>query len=311
VTVHPAASEPVPVPMPASGSVPDRRPTPPEGLATAEVAERIASGQTNATTVHTSRPVAEIVRANVFTVFNGLLATLFAFVLVTGRWQNALFGGVVVANTLIGIVQEVRAKRTLDRLAVLNAPRARAVRDGVERDLPVAEVVLDDLLTLTSGDQAPVDGTVRTGTGLAVDESMLTGEADPVPKEPGDRVLSGSIVVAGTGRIQATAVGADAYAARLAAEARRYTRTRSELVGGTNRILRWIAVGMLVVGPAVLWSQFRTPDNAGWRDAVTGTVGALVGMVPEGLVLLTSLAFFVAAVSLARQRTLFQELPSV
>ena len=135
--------------------------TAPAGLSAAEVAERVAAGQTNATTVRTSRTVGEIVRANVLTVFNGLLAALFVLVLTTGRWQNALFGGVVVANAAIGIVQELRAKRTLDRLAVLNAPRARVVRDGAERELPVADVVLDDLLVLAAGDQVPADGVVR------------------------------------------------------------------------------------------------------------------------------------------------------
>jgi cation-transporting ATPase E len=285
--------------------------TGPAGLTAAEVAERVAAGATNATTVRTSRTTAEIVRANVFTVFNGLLATLFVLVLFTGRWQNALFGGVVVANALIGIGQELRAKRTLDRLAVLNAPRARAVRDGMEQDLPVEQVVLGDLLVLTAGDQVPVDGVVHVSAGLEVDESLLTGESEAVAKASGDEVLSGSIVVAGRARVQATAVGDGAYAARLAGEARRFTRTFSELVAGTNRILRWIAVGLVVVGPLVLWSQLQTADNRDWREAVTGTVGALVGMIPEGLVLLTTLAFLVATVTLARRRTLVQELPAV
>ncbi|MGY1704788.1 HAD-IC family P-type ATPase [Geodermatophilus sp. SYSU D00697] len=272
---------------------------------------RVAAGQSNTATVRTSRTTGQIVRANVFTVFNGLLAGLFVLAVAAGRWQNALFGGVVVANALIGIVQELRAKRTLDRLAVLTAPRARALRGGVERELPVEQVVLDDLLLLAAGDQVPVDGVVRSSAGLAVDESLLTGESEAVAKAVGDRVLSGSIVVAGSGSAQATAVGEDAYAVRLATEARRFTRTFSELVAGTDRILRWIAVGLVLVGPVVLWSQFRSADNVDWRDAVTGTVGALVGMVPEGLVLLTTLAFLVATVGLARRQTLVQELPAV
>ena len=177
--------------------------------------------------------------------------------------------------------------------------------------MPVADVVLDDLLALAAGDQVPADGVVRTATGLAVDESLLTGEAEPVVKHPGDAVWSGAIVVSGHGRAQTTAVGEDSYAARLSTEARRFTTTYSELVAGTNRLLRWIAVMLLVVGPAVLWSQIRTEENTGWRDAVTGTVAALVGMVPEGLVLLTTLAFVVATVGLARRQTLVQELPAV
>jgi cation-transporting ATPase E len=301
------------VSTPRAGGRPalQRPPTPAPGLTAAQVAERIAAGQSNATSVRTSRTLGEIVRANVFTVFNALLVTLFAVVMATGRWQNGLFIGVVVTNAAIGIVQELRAKRTLDRLAVLHAPHVRVVRDGAERELPVADVVLDDLIGLRAGDQVPADGLVRDSRGLSVDESLLTGESEPVAKQAGDPVWSGSIVVAGAGRAQATAVGDGSYAARLATEARRFALVFSELVAGTNRLLRWIAVGLAVVGPLVLWSQFRTADNVGWADAVTGTVAALVGMVPEGLVLLTTLAFLVATVTLARRQTLVQELPAV
>ncbi len=285
--------------------------TPPSGLTADEVEERVAAGRTNAFESPTSRTPREIVRANVFTVFNGLLLSLLVIILATGQWQNGLFGGVIVANSAIGIVQELRAKRTLDRLAILNAPRARVVRDGVEAEIEVAGVVADDLLDLRAGDQVPADGDVHESAGLEIDESLLTGESDPVAKSVGDDVRSGSIVVAGHGRFQATAVGAEAYATKLAAEARRFTVTRSELVAGTNRLLRWISVLLVVVGPILLWSQFRSKDNEGWQDAVTGTVAALVGMVPEGLVLLTSLAFMLATVSLARRQTLVQELPAV
>jgi len=287
------------------------RETPASGLTATEVADRVSQGLSNASTVRTSRSVGSIVRANVFTFFNGLLAALCAVAIVAGPWQNALFGGVVVANAGIGIVQELRAKRTLDRLAVLTAPRVRVVRDGADAEVALADVVLGDLLELRAGDQVPADGVVRTSRALAVDESLLTGEAEAVAKAAGDPVLSGSIVVAGGGRVQATAVGDAAYAARLAVEARRFTTTFSELVAGTNRLLRWIAVVLVVVGPLVLWSQFRSTENEGWREAVTGTVAALVGMVPEGLVLLTTLAFGVAALTLARRRTLVQELPAV
>ena len=304
----------LPAPDPRQGGPwePARRGrTPATGLAPADVAERVADGLTNRASVRTSRTLAEIVRANVFTFFNALLTALWVLVAATGRWQNAAFGAVVVANSAIGIIQELRAKRTLDRLAVLNAPRALVVRDGVESAVPVNEVVLDDLVVLRAGDQVPVDGLVQGAGGLAVDESLLTGEAEPLAKQPGDAVWSGSIVVAGTGRIQATAVGDSAYAARLASEARRFTTTFSELVAGTNRLLRWIAVVLVIMGPAVLWSQFRTAETTGWREAVTGTVAALVGMVPEGLVLLTTLAFMVATLGLARRRVLVQELPAV
>ncbi len=216
---------------------PDTR-TRPSGLSDAEVRERHESGRSNAVDTPTSRTATQIVRNNVFTVFNGLLLTLFLVILATGRWQNGLFGGVIVANSAIGIVQELRAKRTLDRLAVLNAPRARVLRNGEVREVDVAEVVADDLLELRSGDQVPADGTVVDSDGLEIDESLLTGESDAIAKGVDDDVRSGSIVVAGHGRFQATAVGADAYATKLAIEARRLTVTRSELVAGTNKMLR-------------------------------------------------------------------------
>ncbi len=285
--------------------------TPPSGLTDAEVTQRVAQGRTNAVESRTSRSPAEIVRANVFTVFNGLLLSLLVIIMTTGQWQNGLFGLVIIANSAIGIIQELRAKRTLDRLAILNAPRARVVRDGSEREIEVGDVVADDLLALRAGDQVPADGVVSQSAGLEIDESLLTGEADPVAKATGDDVRSGSIVVAGQGRFQATAVGAEAYATKLATEARRFTVTHSELVAGTNRLLRWISLIMLVIGPILLWSQFASKDNNSWQEAVTGTVAALVGMVPEGLVLLTSLAFMLATVTLARRQTLVQELPAV
>ncbi len=285
--------------------------TPSTGLTLAQVASRVMSGQTNAVIIRTSRTIAEIVRANVLTLFNGLLGGLLLAILATGRWQNGLFGLVIVANSGLGIVQEVRAKRILDRLAVLNVPIARVVRDGSLSNLALGDVVLDDLLEVRAGEQVPADGIVQTSAGLEVDESLLTGEADQVPKPAGALVRSGSIVVAGSGRYQATAVGAEAYATRLAADARRFTLVHSELGAGTNQILRWISLGLLVVGPLLLWSQFRSLDNHSWQDAVTGTVAGLVGMVPEGLLLLTNLAFAVATVTLARQRVLVQELPAV
>ncbi|GAA1834541.1 HAD-IC family P-type ATPase [Pseudonocardia ailaonensis] len=281
------------------------------GLTAAQVAERVAAGRTNAVDAHTSRSLPQIIRANVVTPFNGLLLALFVVILATGRWQNGLFGLVIVANTAIGVFQEVRAKRTLDKLAVLNAPHARVVRDGELSEIDVDGVVADELIELRSGDQVPADGEVTASAGLEVDESLLTGESDPIDKAPGDQVRSGSIVVAGQGRFRATAIGAEAYATRLTAEAKKFTKVSSELVGGTNTLLRWISLMMLVVAPLLVWSQFRSSDTETWQDGVTGTVAALVGMVPEGLVLLTSLAFMLGAVTLARKQTLVQELPAV
>jgi cation-transporting ATPase E len=283
--------------------------TPPTGLSAAEVASRIQRGLVNDTGERTSRSFTEIVRANVFTRFNALLGAMFVIILIVGHVQDALFGVVLVTNALIGIVQEVRAKRTLDRLAVLSAPKARVVRDGEIIEIPVEQVVLDDLLELRTGDQVPADGIVRTSQGLELDESLLTGESDPVPKQPGDEALSGSFVVAGAGRMQATRIGGEAYARRLADEARRFTLVRSELMDAINTILKWVMWAIVPTAAVLALSQFRA--TSGWRPALSGTVAGVVGMVPEGLVLLTSIAFAVAAVTLARQRVLVQELPAV
>jgi cation-transporting P-type ATPase E len=283
--------------------------TPPTGLTEAEVRERVEREQTNATAERTSRTYGEILRANIFTRFNAILGTLLVVILSVGEPQDALFGIVLVSNALIGIVQEIRAKRTLDQLAVLSEPRVRVMRDGETRELTVDEVVLDDLVDVRTGDQIAADGIVEATTALQVDESLLTGESDPVDKEVGEQVLSGSFVVAGSGRFQATAVGDDAYARKLATEARRFALARSELMDGLNRILRYVTWAIFPVAALLLVSQWNANDD--WRDAVSGTVAGVVGMVPQGLVLLTSVAFGVAAVTLARRKVLVQELPAV
>jgi cation-transporting P-type ATPase E len=284
-------------------------PTPPAGLSSAEVADRRSRGLANTSTERTSRSVAEILRANILTRFNFILGALLAVILAVGQPQDALFGLVLVANALIGIAQEFRAKRTLDRLAVLSAPQVRVIRDGSRRDIPVAELVADDLVDLRPGDQLVADGVVRDSAGLEADESLLTGESEPVGKHKGDRLLSGSFVVAGAGGYQATEVGAGAYARRLAAEARRFGLVRSELVDGINRILKYVTWVIVPLAVLLLTSQLHARGTV--REALTGTVAALVGVVPQGLVLLTSVAFGVAAVTLARRHVLVQQLPAV
>src|SRR6266480_2869181 len=183
--------------------------TPPAGLSSAEVAERRSRGLANTGTERTSRSVAEILRANILTRFNFILGALLAVILAVGEPQDALFGLVLVANALIGIAQELRAKRTLDRLAVLSAPRVRVIRGAAPQDIAVDEVVADDLVDLRAGDQLVADGVVRASASLQADESLLTGESEPVDKRAGDQLLSGSFVVAGSGDYQATGVGAE------------------------------------------------------------------------------------------------------
>src|SRR5215831_1450920 len=283
--------------------------TPPAGLNTAQVAERRSRGLTNAGGEHTSRSVAHILRANILTRFNLILGVLLAVILAVGEPQDALFGIVLVTNALIGIGQELRAKRTLDRLAVLSAPRVRVVRDGAPREIAVDGLVADDLVELRAGDQLVADGVVRDSASLQADESLLTGESEPVDKRTGDQLLSGSFVVAGSGDYQATGVGAEAYARKLAAQARRFTVVRSELIGGINQILRYVTWTLPPVAILLVVSQLHTSENL--REGATSTVAALVGMVPQGLVLLTSVAFGVAAVTLAQRRVLVQQLPAV
>ncbi len=283
--------------------------TPAAGLTSAQVAERRLRGLADGGGERTSRPVAEILRANILTRFNFILGVLLAVILVAGQPQDALFGIVLVTNALIGIAQELRAKRTLDRLAVLSAPRVRVVRDGAPHEIAVADLVAGDLVDLRAGDQLVADGVVRASASLEADESLLTGESEPVGKRAGDRLLSGSFVAAGSGGYQATGVGADAYARKLAAQARRYAPVRSELMDGINRILRYVT---WAIGPvAVLLVISGWHAHGSLRQVASGTVAALVGMVPQGLVLLTSVAFGVAAVTLARRRVLVQQLPAV
>jgi magnesium-transporting ATPase (P-type) len=269
-----------------------------DGLNEDAVIERVRRGEVNEVPKTTSRTTWQIVRANVLTPFNALLGTLFVVILTTGAPQDALFGVVLIANTAIGIVQELRAKRTLDQLAVLTTPQTRVVRSGTVGEIQVNQVVVDDVLELHPGDQIVVDGTVLASNGLEVDESLLSGESEPLDKNVGAEVLSGSFVAAGTGRYRATRVGRAAYAASLAEQAKRFTVVRSELRDGINRILKYVTWAILPTASLLFVSQFRLHESA--TKAIQGAVAGIVGMVPEGLVLLTSVAFGVAVVRLAR-----------
>jgi cation-transporting P-type ATPase E len=279
------------------------------GLSAADVAQRVATGQVNDVPSAPTRTIGQIVRGNLLTRFNLLLGSLLAVILVVGPLQDALFGLVIVANTLVGIVQEVRAKRTLDRLEVVNAPRARVVRDGQVGELAVGQVVLDDVLEVAAGDQVVVDGEVLEAAGLEVDESLLTGESETVTRQPGERLLSGSFVAAGSGRYRATKVGREAYAVQLTEEARRFTLARSELRAGVDQILKYVTWALVPTAVLLFVSQLRLAH--GVRAGLSGAVAGTVAMVPEGLVLLTSVAFAVGVVRLGRRQVLVRELPAV
>ncbi len=279
------------------------------GLSAAEVADRVAAGQVNITPEPPGRSFGQIVAANVFTVVNAIMLTLFVLVLVSGNPRDGLFVGVVVSNSVIGVVQEVRARRELKRLEVVTEPRVVVIRGGAGIEIMSDEIVLDDLVELRLGGQVAVDGVVLEATGLRVDESMLTGESLPVPKEPGDDVLSGSFVVAGHGRIRATAVGADSYASTLATEAKRFEVAQSALRRGIDTILRWLTV---IIPAASIFLFVNLLDaEEHWQDALLGTVAAAVAMVPDGLVLLTSLSFMAGIIALARRNALAKQLSTV
>ncbi|MDX3638954.1 HAD-IC family P-type ATPase [Streptomyces sp. MB09-02B] len=280
------------------------------GLTSAQVAERVAAGHVNDVPVRSSRGIGEIVRSNLFTRINAIIGVLFVIIMIVGPVQDGLFGGVILANTLIGIIQEVRAKRTLDQLAIVGESRPRVWRDGRRVTLSASEIVIDDVIDLGQGDKIVVDGTVTAAENLEVDESLLTGEADPVVKRPGDAVMSGSFVVAGSGAFTATRVGREAYASQLAEEARRFSLVNSELRNGIDRILKFVTWAIIPAGISLIITQFMVNDDD-LPEAIRRMVGGLVPMVPEGLVLLTSLAFAVGVVRLGKQQCLVQELPAI
>ncbi len=280
------------------------------GLTADEVAQRVANGQTNDVPDRASRSVKDIVRGNVFTRINAILGVLLIIVLSTGSIIDGMFGLLIIANSGIGIIQEIRAKRTLDQLAIVSQAKPVVRRDGTAAPVAPKDVVLDDIIELGPGDQIVVDGVVVEASALEVDESLLTGEADAVHKPIGAQVLSGSYVVAGSGAYRATKVGREAYAAKLAEEASKFTLVHSELRSGIDKILKFITYLMIPAGLLIIYNQLFSSGQA-LGPALNGMVAALVPMVPEGLVLMTSIAFAVGVVRLGQRKCLVQELPAI
>lgn len=276
------------------------------GLTQEEVRARREQGRTNTMPRRTEGGVADILRRNVLTLFNLLNLCLAGLLLWVGSHRDMLFLGVVLSNTLIGTIQELRAKRTHDRLQLLSEGRVRVMRDGVECRLSPQELVLDDVVLLSRGDQIPADATVLSGAGEA-DESLLTGESAPVSKAAGDTLYSGSFLVSGSVAACLTAVGADSYAGQLQLSARRVKRAQSELMRDMRRIIRWVSVLIVPIGAAMFSRQYASVD-LGLRDAVTGTVASMLGMIPEGLILLTSVSLAAGVVALGRRNALVNEL---
>lgn len=289
-----------------------------QGLTQSEVFDAVNRGFVNVTNNRTSRSVLSIVRANVFTLFNAIIFAAMVVVLATGSWKDAVFGFVILINTGIGVVTELRAKRTLDRLSILVASKSIVRREDKNVYVDHSGIVLGDLLWVRSGDQVPADANVVKSWGLEMDESMLTGESVTVRKAADDFVYSGSTAVSGVALMRVTAVGDNSYASKLAAQAKVYTKTISDLSRGINTILKWMTIVVVPLCVLLVWSQINKVggfavalQRGQWKSAVVSAVAGVVGMIPEGLVLLTSLNFAVAAMRLARKKTLVQELESV
>ena len=289
-----------------------------DGLTSAEVLERTSAGRGNSVPGTTSRSLWEIVRANVLTLFNGIVAGCFILLLVLDQWRDALFGFSALGNSLIGIVQEYRAKQSLDRLAILHAAESRVVRDGRTQQVPADALVPDDIVLLSAGEQVSADLRLLDGGYVEADESFLTGESEPVSKAPGAVLLSGSLIMAGSGRAEVVRAGADTFANKLTAEAKRFSLVTSEIRSGLDKVLRVIT--WLLLPTALLVANAQIQNAGGWEDAVSsggwvpgtlGLVASIISMIPLGLVLLTSVAFAVGGVRLAGHMVLVQELAAV
>lgn len=291
---------------------------PTTGLKDAQVAERVADGRVNHLQNASSRSLLSILAANLFTLFNLVIAVGTIVLLLLGRWQDALFSFAAIANVVIGVVQEYGAKRKLDSLALLHVSRSTVIREGEQRDIAMEELVQDDIVVLRRGDQVPADGVIVDTTGIDLDESLLTGESEPQLKHAGEGALSGSAVSSGTALVQLTSVGAASFAARMTAEARRFSLVHSELRSALNRVVKWITIALVPLIAIVLNGQMQARggwaeaiESGAWQDAVVFAVAAISASVPQGLILMTSIAFAVAAVKLARSQVLVQELAAV
>lgn len=280
-----------------------------EGLTDEQVAARVAAGLANDAPDARSRSLSDIIRANTFTWFNGLLGTLWVVMMLVAPPKQALFGLVIIFNTGIGIIQEYRASRELAKLSLIGEVKPTVVRAGREIPVSVKEIVRDDLILLSAGDQVVVDGTITESRGLELDESLLTGEADAVDKVAGDPAMSGSFVAAGSGVMVATKVGSDSFAAGITAAAKEYTLASSELRDSVNKFIRTVSFLIVPIGILLVISQLRADQPLDL--AIQGSIAGMITMIPEGLVLLTSIAMAVAVVRLARRKALVQEMPAV
>ena len=275
-----------------------------------EEAVRLAKeGKANVSPSSASKSNKQIILSNLFTFYNMLNVVLAVLVITTGSYRNMLFLGIVISNFLIGTIQELRAKKTVDSLSVLTAPTARAIRDGKEVVLPCKELVLGDVVLIGAGDQITADGTVLSGE-ARLNESLITGESDAVLKVKGDKLFSGSFVISGECAVLLTAVGAESYAEKLTAEAKKLKSAKSVLKSVMEKIIKGVTVFIIPMGVLTFWNHY-VDEGLSYIDSMIPTVAAMVGMIPDGLYLLTSMSFAVGVVNLAQKRTLTQQLYSL
>ncbi|EDT75014.1 cation-translocating P-type ATPase [Clostridium butyricum] len=277
------------------------------GLNDEQVNIRIKEGKVNYVPKAPARTFGQILRANLFTSFNAINVVLAVIIILAGSPKNAIFVGVILVNTLIGVAQELRAKDILEKLSVISMAQAKVLRNGEINEIPIDNIVLDDVLYLETGMQVLADAEVIENNGLEVDESMLTGESDAIGKREGDALLSGSFIVAGECYARVNKVGKETYSSSLAEEAKQFKITNSELQSAINKIFKvllWIIIPLTIL---LTVTQLRVPD-ATWQSAAIGTVSGIIGMIPEGLVLLTSATFIVSIIKLSKFDTLVQEL---
>lgn len=279
------------------------------GLTPEEVQQRVAAGQQNDPLPPLTRSIKQIFRDNLVTLFNLINVLLGALVLVTGSYKNLLFLGVVVVNTAIGIFQEIRSKRQVDKLALLSESKSRIRRAGEVAAHPQEDIVQDDILEIGRGDQLPVDALIRQTAGLEVDESQITGESTPIIKTTGETLTSGSVILAGRAAVQATTVGHGSFVKQLAHSAKQQRRTASQLLTIINRIIKALTFAIIPLGVALFVSSMMRGQDL--NRAILGTVASMVGMIPEGLVLLTSVALAAGAFTLGRRHVLVRELPAI
>ena len=281
-----------------------------KGLTQAEVDQRISAGLVNISDNHISKTTSEIVRSHTLTYFNFLNLFLAVLVLISGQIKNLTFLGVIISNSVIGIFQELKVKKLIDALVVITASKVKVCRDGIFKEIPIEDLVMDDLVSVETGNQIGADCEVLDSEGIEVNESMITGESKPVRKYPGDTLWSGSFLVAGSGQAKVIHVGKDNYATKLANQAKEKKRASSEMQDAIKRIIKITGTILIPVGILLFMSQWKIPDMT-LSNALVNTVAGVIGMIPEGLVLLTSISFILGVGRLAGKKALVQEMEAI